>query len=179
MFLLAAACAAQGLFEAARGAPGGPFVLRPRASSVLIDAGLAAEDAGDYAAAERTLLDAARIDHQYQPAWTLANFYFRRGDAARFWPWARHAAQMSYDDLPPLLRLCDELEPYPPAVLERIGDPPRMHRAYLDYLAGRGRWEAAQEVARRMGADPDSAAQLAAFTRLRAAATIRNLHNVP
>jgi hypothetical protein len=145
---------------------------RPRASSSWIDAGLEAEQSGDYAGAEHSLLEAARMDRQHLPAWTLANFYFRRGDAARFWPWAQRAAALTYDDLTLLLRLCDELEPRPIAVLEHIGDTPRIHRAYLDFLIGRNRLADAQEIARRMEREPGSEARLADFAaRLRAAAS--------
>ena len=142
---------------------------RPHSSSAWIDAGLAAEEAGDYAGAERSLLEAARIDRQHLPAWSLANFYFRRGDPPSFWLWARRAAALSYDDLKLLLRLCDELEPHPAVVLERIGSSPRIHRAYLEFLIGRNRLLDAREVARRMQGEPGSEPRLADFAaRLRA-----------
>jgi len=143
---------------------------RPHSSAALIDAGLLAEEAGDYAGAEGSLLEAARIDRQHLPAWSLANFYFRRGDPASFWTWARRAAVLSYHEPTLLLRLCDELEPRPAVVLERIGDTPRMHRAYLDFLIGRNRLSDAQEVARRMDGEPGSEGRLDALAaRLRAA----------
>jgi Tfp pilus assembly protein PilF len=89
-FLLAAADSTRLLVDAWRGVE----PARPRSSSAWIDTGLAAEEAGDYAGAERSLLEAARIDRQHLPAWSLANFYFRRGDPASFWPWARRAAAL-------------------------------------------------------------------------------------
>ena len=35
------------------------------------------------------LLESARRDKQYAPAWALANFYFRQDQPRQFWPWAR------------------------------------------------------------------------------------------
>jgi len=107
----------------------------PRSSAAWIAEGLTAEEAGDLLHAERALHEASRIDRQYLPAWTLANFYFRRGDAGRFWPWARHAARMAYDDRAPLVRLAYELEPDPRKILDRLGDTPQLQRALRDVLA--------------------------------------------
>ena len=165
-FLLAAADSTRLSVDAWRGVE----TERRRSSAALIDAGLLAEESGDYASAEHSLLEAARIDRQHLPAWSLANFYLRRGDAASFWTWARRAAALSYHEPTLLLRLCDELESRPAVVLERIGDTPRIHRAYLDFLIGRNRLSDAQEVARRMHGEPGSEARLAALAaRLRAA----------
>ena len=112
----------------------------PRSSASWIAEGLAAEEAGDFTRAERALLEAARIDRQYLPAWTLANFYFRRGAAEKFWPWARHAARMAYDDRAPLVRLAYELEPDPHKILDRLGDTRQLQRALRDVLASNSRY---------------------------------------
>src|SRR5579871_4955673 len=63
--------------------------LNPLSSAPRIRLGLAAETRGDLPAAEKWLLEAARVDQQFEPRWTLANFYFRRGDSRRddFWQW--------------------------------------------------------------------------------------------
>ena len=87
--------------------------LNPRLASAWIYLGLDAEADGDLAEAEQDLLQAARVDRQYLPAWTLANFYFRRGDTVNFWPWAARAASLTFDDYRPLLRLADALETSP------------------------------------------------------------------
>ena len=81
-------------------------VLRNRwDSESLIELGLWAEARGDRGRAERLLGEAARVDALYLPRWTLANYYFRRGDARQFQHWAREAARMGYGDLTPLFRL--------------------------------------------------------------------------
>ena len=50
------------------------------------------------ASAERWLLDAARVDRQFEPRWTLANFYFRQQKTDRFWTWMRSALEVSYGE---------------------------------------------------------------------------------
>jgi len=121
--------------------------LNPRLATAWIQLGLDDEAEGNLAAAEIELLRAARVDHQYIPAWTLTNFYFRRGDAVNFWLWARKAAARTFDDYRPLLRLADVLEPSPREVATRLGSKPPLLRAYMDVLIGAGRLDAAQEIA--------------------------------
>jgi tetratricopeptide (TPR) repeat protein len=156
--------------------------LNPRLSPAWIYLGLDAETHGNLAEAEADLLRAARVDRQYLPAWTLANFYFRRGDRANFWPWAQRAAALTSDDYRPLLRLADALETSPQGVATRlVGDPPLapLLRAYLDLLIGAGRFDSAQEVARLLAAwhDPSDRARLADFAdRQRRAGTSEVSH---
>jgi len=137
----------------------------PRLSSAWITLGIEAERAGDAAGAERMLLEAARVDRQFLPAWTLANFYFRRGDDANFWPWAKRASGLTFDDYRPLLRLCDHLDPDASRVVGRLSGGPPVLRAYLDLLIEQHRADVAQEVARLLRAyhDPADRARLAAF----------------
>ena len=138
----------------------------PRLSLGWIRLGLHAESEGNLAEAEADLLQAARVDRQYLPAWTLSNFYFRRDDRANFWPWARRAAALTFDDYRPLLRLADALDASPREVIARLqGGTPLypLVRAYLDLLIGAGRLEAAQEVALVLDArhDPSDRLRLA------------------
>jgi hypothetical protein len=109
------------------------------------------------------LLQAARVEHQYLPAWTLANFYFRCGDSAKFWPWAQRAAALTYDDYRPLLRLADTLETSPQIVATQLGGDSRLLRAYMDLLIGLGQLDKAREIARLLEArhDPADRARLA------------------
>src|SRR5579864_707234 len=144
----------------------GALSANPRAGAAWIELGLMAEHSGDWAEAARDLAQAAQVDRQYQPAWTLANFFFRRGDAAGFWPAAARAAALAYDDLRPLLELCDRMEPDAGISLARLGRSPRLERAYLDLLIGKKHLEAAQDVARLMLArpSPENTARLTDFT---------------
>ena len=135
----------------------------PRLSLAWIRLGLLVEQDGNLKEAEADLLNAARVDRQYLPAWTLANFYFRRGDPENFWPWAQRAAALTFDDYRPLLRLADDLDSSPREVARRLGGGAPMLRAYLDLLIGAGRLDAAQEVALLLAArrDPSDRARLA------------------
>src|SRR5262245_6924000 len=81
----------------------------PRFSGGWIRLGLESERAEKMEQAEEELLRAARIDRRFLPAWTLANFYFRRDNRSEFWKWAHRAAALTYDDYRPLLRLCDAI----------------------------------------------------------------------
>jgi len=137
--------------------------LNPRLAIAWIQLGLDDEALGNLAEAEIELLRAARVDRQFAPAWTLANFYFRRGDAANFWPWARKAASRTFDDYRPLLRLADAIELSPSEVAMRLGGSPPLLRAYMDVLIGAGRLDAAQEIAGLLilHHDPSDAARLA------------------
>lgn len=139
--------------------------LNPRLSSAWIQLGLNAEADGNLQEAETDLLQAARVDRLYLPAWTLANFYFRRGDTAKFWPWAERAARLTFDDYRPLLRLADALETSPQRVATRLGGSAPLLRAYLDLLIGAKRFDSAQHVADLLAAWHDLADhdRLAAF----------------
>lgn len=139
--------------------------LNPRLSSAWIYLGLDAEADGNLPEAEAELLQAARVDRQYLPAWTLANFYFRRGDRAKFWPWAGRAAALTFDDYRPLLRLADTFETSPREVATRLAGGAQLLRAYLDLLIGAGRLGPAQEIAGLLAAlnDPSDRNRLADF----------------
>ena len=73
----------------------------------------------------------------YLPRWTLANYYYRRNDTARFWLWANRAAEMLYDDPAPLFGLCERV-----AEDRDMAEHLNLRRAdlresYLSYLIGR------------------------------------------
>ncbi len=74
-------------------------------ASSWIQLGLLSEAGNEIPQAEEALLQAASVDSTFLPSWSLANFYFRQENAARFWYWARRAAQMAPDDATPLFRL--------------------------------------------------------------------------
>jgi len=114
--------------------------LNPSSSAPRIRLGLAAESRGDFVAAEHWLLSAARVDRQFEPSWTLANFYFRQvsfRDDRRddFWTWMRQALEVSYGDRRPAFDLCWRMAREPREVLDRaIPQQPPVASAYLYYL---------------------------------------------
>jgi tetratricopeptide (TPR) repeat protein len=139
--------------------------INPRSSAAWIELGLAAEARGNAEEAEGDLRQAAQIDRQFAPAWTLANFYFRQGRGDAFWPWAARAADLSvdrlaYSDLAPLLQLADSVEADPDKMLAHFPSAVRLRPAYLSFLMGSGRLNAAQKVALEMRADRANAPHL-------------------
>ena len=124
--------------------------LNPRDSAAWMELGLATEREGDSEQAADCFLAAEKVDRQYLPAWTSANFFFRHANDFQFWRAARRAAAMSYDDPAPLIELADHREPDSIAALERLGDSTHLERGYLRFLIGRSRWREAQEVAARL-----------------------------
>jgi tetratricopeptide (TPR) repeat protein len=112
--------------------------LNPSRSRSWILLGLQLELHGNPEKGEQCYLKAAQSDRQFLPAWTLANFYFRRNDAARFWPWARNAARMSYGDLRPLFRLAFEMSDSVDTVFVRMIVPRRsVEHQFLQELLDR------------------------------------------
>ena len=136
--------------------------LNPFASAPRIRLGLAREVSGDFVDAEKWLLDAAGVDHQFEPRWTLANFYFRAGRreqfwAEQFWAWMRPALEVSYGDRTPAFDLCWRVSPNAEEILNRaIPDRHEVIGAYLVYLSQTKRLEAIVPVARRLAGDHDA-----------------------
>ena len=127
--------------------------LNPLDSRSWIDLALRHEMDGNLPAAERELLRAAGIDRQYLPRWSLANFYFRRGDDTRFWLWARSASEMLYDDPRPLFRLCDAIAS-DEDLIDRLGlRNPDVRASYLSYLLVRNQGALIPRVAQRLLVD--------------------------
>jgi tetratricopeptide (TPR) repeat protein len=109
--------------------------LNPLASAPRIHLGLAAEVRGDFGTSEKWLLEAARIDRQFEPCWTLANYYFRRQNAPQFWIWIRQALEVSYGDRRPVFDLCWRMTDDPQKIFTRaIPDRHEVLAAYLLYL---------------------------------------------
>ena len=109
--------------------------VNPLSSEPRIRLGLAAETRGDFAKAETWLLDAARVDRQFEPRWTLANFYFRRERWDEFWKWMRAALEHSYGDRRLAFDLCWRVTQDADEVLRRA--IPQQHdvlAAYLSYV---------------------------------------------
>ena len=125
--------------------------LNPRDAQTWIELGLHAEFRKDYMEAERCLLEAARVDKQYVPRWTLLNYYFRRQRPELFWRWAREAAPMNFGDPSPLFRLCLQMTADASGLAPRLGlTKPEMLANYLSFLVSENRSEALAPVARQL-----------------------------
>ena len=113
--------------------------LNPWDTRSRIELGLLAEAEGDYATSRQHLLHAAEADHLFLPRWTLANYYFRRGDNAAFWFWVKQAAAMVYGDAQPLFRLCGRVAEDGNLIDRLQIHNPGVRAAYLYYLLGQNR----------------------------------------
>jgi tetratricopeptide (TPR) repeat protein len=123
----------------------------PTLSAPRIRLGLIAEQRGDAAAAERWLLEAFAVDRQFEPRWTLANFYLRQGRRDDFWQWLRKAFEVSSGDRTALFDLCWRAGSNLGEILER-GVPPieAVSVDLLRYVVGRGLVDAVASVAARV-----------------------------
>jgi tetratricopeptide (TPR) repeat protein len=124
-----------------------------------IELGLQYEADGDYARAEKQLLEAYEVDHTYLPRWSLANYYFRRDNIPAFWKWARSAAAMPADDIGSLFALCWRVAPDSEKITaEILNDKPEMIRQYVGFLLSKDQADAVASVAPHLvrSGDPES-----------------------
>jgi len=109
--------------------------LKPHDSAALVNLGLQLEAGGQVDEAESTLLRAEAVDRGFQPRWSLANFYLRRGDEDAFWTWIREAIDADPSSVRPAAQLCWRVSADPNEILARaIPDRLEANRRYLDFL---------------------------------------------
>ena len=113
-----------------------------------IQLGLLHEANNDLAAAEAALERAAGADATFLPAWSLANFYFRRQNEPQFWHWAQRAAHMAPDDASPLFRLAWYVTPSVPVIENRLQlQRPAIQSQFVAFLIAQGNPQAVSEAA--------------------------------
>jgi tetratricopeptide (TPR) repeat protein len=113
--------------------------------------GLDAESRGEFSAAELDLLQASKVSHLYQPRWTLANFYFRRGSVEAFWTWARRALELSPRQPEALFRLCWSVSDDPAEIMQKaLPEIRQVWRSYTRFLLSEGRLNAATLAVARL-----------------------------
>ena len=113
-----------------------------------IQLGLLSEAGNDLPGAEEALLQAASVDATFLPSWSLANFYFRRENTARFWYWAEKAAQMDPDDAAPLFRLAWYVTPNAGEIAGRLQiRKPALAGQFVNFLMAQGDPRAVAEAA--------------------------------
>lgn len=120
-------------------------------SEADIELGLQYEAIGEFGKAEHSLLQAFAVDHTYLPRWSLANYYFRRGNMPAFWTWARRAAAVPSDEIGSLFELCWHVSPNPNEITAKIGnDQPKYLRQYVAFLETKDQLDAAAAAARKL-----------------------------
>jgi hypothetical protein len=127
--------------------------LDPGNADAWIRLGVEQEVRGDARAAGSSLLEAAHASRQFAPRWALANYYFRRGDAANFWPWAKESLQIGYGDLNPVFSLCWNMSQDAGGIFARaIPDRRVVLNAYVQFLMQENRLAASRPVAVKLAA---------------------------
>ena len=144
-------------------------LLNPADARVWMRLGLNAEMRGDYVTAERHLLAATRVSRLFEPRSTLAGYYFRRGDAAHFWPWVQQALLMGNGDLDPVFALCWKVTSDAGMILNQaIPERRAVLNPYLRFLLQEHRLDAAAAVAHKLvgiGTEADRPELLALIDR--------------
>jgi hypothetical protein len=121
--------------------------LNPRNSDKLILVGLADESAGNITQAEYDLLAAARVDNGYAPRWTLANFYFRRGNLNALFHWANEGLAIGIGDMTGLVRLLGAATDDDQRILAAIPEREQARIQYLFWLMDKDRLDSGIPVA--------------------------------
>ena len=126
--------------------------LNPYDADTLIDLGLDAEARGDLPGAEASLIKAAQLNLTWLPRWTLANYYFRRSDSARFWTWAAKAASDASErrDFIPLFKLASQIDSDPATMMKALPDRPAPLRHFVTYLLQTGETRSIEEASARL-----------------------------
>jgi hypothetical protein len=127
------------------------LVCSPADASIWIRLSLESEAFRDYPEAERCLLRAAELDGDVIPAWSLANFYFRRGNKDGFFHAAKRVLVFSRGDLTPIFHMAWALIPDSgPLLQEGLLETSRPSIAYLNWLVSSDLLDAADAVARNV-----------------------------
>lgn len=128
--------------------------LNPYDSPAWIRLGLTDEEEGRLPEASRRLHQAARVDRTFVPAWTLANFYYRRDDPGQFWYWIRQSVRFVPQNASPLFRLCWHFTNDGNFIASQLGlNRPDLASQYLSFLMSTGRQQEVEPIALRLAAN--------------------------
>jgi tetratricopeptide (TPR) repeat protein len=127
--------------------------MNPFNSAVLMTLGLREEFRGNSAQAESFLSRAVEVDHQFKPAWTLANYYYRSGQPDKAWPMIQRILNLDplgFDTMP-VFELCwrqaaDNQVSFSRRILSLIPKGGQKPIEYLDFLIRTRRTEAALDA---------------------------------
>jgi hypothetical protein len=126
--------------------------LSPLDARYWVRLGFSAESKGNYALAEQYLLKGASVNKKFDPAWALMNFYFRRGNAERFWFWADKAMAMSYGDLSAMFRLYWDMSSDAALIRKHVPLKSQALASYLAVVESEGHFEAVGPTALELAA---------------------------
>jgi tetratricopeptide (TPR) repeat protein len=124
------------------------LALNPLDSDVLMALGLREELRGNDTRAEDYLRRAVEVDHQFRPAWTLANYYYRANQPEKFWPMVARCLNLdplAFDPTPVFDLLWNETTDSK-KIRSLISGRGLLPVQYLNYLIETGRVGPAVEV---------------------------------
>jgi tetratricopeptide (TPR) repeat protein len=123
----------------------------PYAATDWVQLGFHAEGDGRYHEAERDLLKAASLDQSFETRWTLANFYFRRGETSNTLRWIQKSLSIGEGDLTAVFRLCWQATGDPDRILrEAMPNRPAVLGQYLEFLFSTNRIDESTAIAIRL-----------------------------
>lgn len=124
-------------------------------SAPLIRLAFQREIEGQYAEAERLLVRASQVDRKGEPRLALMNFYFRRGQDTEFWLWVKRSLEFRQPDVTWVYRLAWDRSDDAGLILSQIPSNTILLRSYFAFLYRTKRWDALDEVAKRLAASGD------------------------
>jgi tetratricopeptide (TPR) repeat protein len=123
--------------------------INPLDSDNWIRVAIQAEMEGRSGEAEQKLLRAFEVDHQFEPRWALASFYFREGNPELSLDWARKTLEFGGGDLTAVFQLCWTVSGKGGEILDKaIPHRVEVLAQYLLFLDGSGRVDEAGDVAK-------------------------------
>jgi hypothetical protein len=129
--------------------------LDPLNSAMWVALSQALEERKDLGRAEACLLRAVDLDRTFATRRLLAEYYYRRAEARKFWPAAKAALATSRGDITELFRECSEMTSDNGTILDALPRRTDVLRRYLEYALAENRMEVAEAVAARVLAEAD------------------------
>lgn len=125
--------------------------LNPFDSGSWIQLGLHSElQDKDYAAAERYYRKAAEVNHTYLAKWTLANFYFRRGNEGQFFRWAKETLAITPYSPDPVFTQMWLMSPDATRIAAGVPDRPQTLLRYAWFLTNNRRYGSIAPIVQRL-----------------------------
>jgi tetratricopeptide (TPR) repeat protein len=114
---------------------------------LYVQLGLEYERVGDYRSASACLQQAARLSREFLAPWTLANYYFRRGDMPQFLFWIRRALEAGPPDPTAAFHLLGQSGATPSEIDAAIPRTAQVLMPYLSWLMSQNHPDLARPVA--------------------------------
>lgn len=104
------------------------------------------EGQGNKSLARELFYEATQVDHGFVPAWSLANFYLRRGETDLFFTWMRKALSVAFFDIRTAFYLCWKVSNDKERILSVIPHKEQLLLMYVNWLDATHRTLAAYDA---------------------------------